>query len=151
MRYFTIKELTDSQTARARGIDNTPDAEHERNLRTLVAAVLDPLREAYGKPIRVTSGYRSPRLNSAVGGVKKSHHSRGMAADIVGTPNTGKENRRLYDLIKELGLPFSQRIHEKGSLMAGPRWVHVSYDPQDRREESLYTLDGKSYHPWPFS
>lgn len=152
MKWFSIKELIRSRTADKAGIDNTPGPEERAALEQLVGRVLDPLREAYGKPINVTSGYRSAALNGTLSGAsKRSHHKRGMAADIVGTPNTGAENRRLYDLIEQLGLPYTQRIHEKGTLLNGPAWVHVSLDPEDPRKESLYTLDGKHYRVWPLS
>lgn len=104
MEFFTIKELTRSTTAEARKIDNTPTPEAEANLTELINKVLDPLRRAYGKPITVTSGYRSPRLNAAVGGVKTSQHRKGQAADI--TAGSPEENKRLFDLAQELNLPF---------------------------------------------
>ncbi|MCD7803098.1 MAG: D-Ala-D-Ala carboxypeptidase family metallohydrolase, partial [Clostridiales bacterium] len=72
MKYFTIEELTKSDTATRRGIDNTPTAEAVRNLTTLVDKVLDPLRSAWGGPIVVNSGYRCKALNEAVGGSKTS-------------------------------------------------------------------------------
>lgn len=128
MKYFTIPELCASATAGARGIDNTPSAEVEANLRTLVARVLDPLRQAWGRPITVTSGYRCPELNRAVGGVKNSHHLRGMAADI--TTGNVVDNRRLFQLVRDLGLPFTQLIDEHNFA-----WVHVALDPADIRME----------------
>lgn len=124
MRYFSIEELTHSDTAKRLGIDNTPSAEAVKNLTELVENVLDPLRAAYGKPIHVNSGYRCPALNRAVGGVATSEHLTGKAADITGTPNTKAENRRLFNLIRELRLPYRQLIDEKGFS-----WVHVSHDP----------------------
>ncbi len=148
MKYFKMSELTRSDTAQRLGIGNEPGAAERAALETLVDRVLDPLREAYGKPITVTSGFRCQAVNGAVNGAKKSHHVRGMAADIVGSPNTPQENRKLFDLIATLGLPFTQRIHEKGSLPKGPQWVHVSLDPEDVRRESLYTLNGKNYFKW---
>ena len=74
MKYFTMTELTASATARRKGIDNTPDMQAKANLTALVSNVLDPLRELYGKPIVVTSGYRSVKLNRAVGGAARSQH-----------------------------------------------------------------------------
>ena len=82
MKYFTIEELTRSTTAQLRNIDNTPSPQVISNLTALVDNILDPLREAWGKPIRVNSGYRCPKLNSAVGGSATSEHRYGMAADI---------------------------------------------------------------------
>lgn len=138
MKYFTLSELTSSDTARRRGIDNTPSVDAIFNLNRLVADILDPLREAYGKPIRITSGYRSPALNKAVGGVKTSHHQSGMAVDIVGTPNTPAENRELFTLVQRLKLPYTQLIHEKGTPATGPAWIHIGYDPADTRQQILY-------------
>ena len=131
MEFFTIRELTRSTTAEARKIDNTPTKEAEANLTELINKVLDPLRKAYGKPIRVTSGYRSPRLNASVGGVKTSQHLKGQAADITsGSPG---ENKRLFDLAQELNLPFCQLIDEKQY-----RWVHISYDKNNVKRQVLH-------------
>lgn len=138
MRYFTIGELTGSATARRLGIDNTADARAVAALTALVDNVLDPLRTAYGAPIRITSGYRSPRLNAAVGGAKSSHHLRGMAADITSVPCTRRDNSRLFSLILSLNLPFTQLIWERGSRGEGPDWVHVSYDPARLSRRIIY-------------
>ena len=120
MKHFTIKELCHSATAERLGIDNTPPRSAVTALHELVDHVLDPLREAWGGPIHVNSGYRCPELNKAVGGTPYSQHQRGEAADItVGTP---ARNRRLLALIKRLNLPVDQCIDEKGC-----RWIHVSH------------------------
>ena len=129
MRYFTIKELTRSVTARRLGIDNTPPASAVKALHALVDNVLDPLREAWGGPIRVNSGYRCPQLNEAVGGTPTSQHQRGEAADI--TVGSRSANRRLLALIKRLGLPVDQCIDEKGCS-----WIHVSH--RTGRNRRLY-------------
>lgn len=127
MKYFTIKELTKSAKAQANGIDNTPGKEEINNLTQLVDKVLDPLREMYGKPIRVNSGYRCKKLNSLVGGVSNSQHLTGQAADISSYRNTKAENEILFNLIKKL--PFDQLINEKDFS-----WIHVSYSDRNRRE-----------------
>ena len=120
MKHFTIKELIRSETAKLMGINNTPPANAIIALHDLVDNVLDPLREAWGAPIRVTSGYRCPELNKLVGGTSTSQHQRGEAADItIGNP---ARNRRLLALIKRLDLPVDQCIDEKGC-----RWIHVSH------------------------
>ena len=112
MKYFTIAELCKSDTA---DIDN----------------VLDPLREAYGKPITINSGFRSPALNKAVGGSASSDHMQGRAADITG--GSPKENKKLFNLVQSLGLPFDQLIDEKNFA-----WVHVSYrSEKDNRKQVL--------------
>ena len=127
MKYFTIKELCKSSTATSHGITNSPSKEIERNLGELVYFILDPLREAYGKPIKVNSGYRCPELNKLVGGSKTSQHVKGCAADIsVGNKS---ENERLFNLIQELNLPFDQLIDEKNFS-----WVHVSYSKTPRKQ-----------------
>ena len=120
MRHFTIKELVRSDTATRLGINNMPPASAVKALNALVDNVLDPLRDAWGGPIHVNSGYRCPRLNRIVGGTPSSQHQRGEAADItVGSP---ARNRRLLALIKRLNLPVDQCIDEKGC-----RWIHVSH------------------------
>ena len=120
MRHFTIAELTRSATARRMGIDNTPSDIAVSALTALVDDVLDPLRDAWGGPIRVNSGYRCPELNKLVGGTPTSQHQRGEAADITVGSRAG--NRRLLALIKRLDLPVDQCIDEKGC-----RWIHVSH------------------------
>lgn len=129
MKYFTLKELTRSTTATAKGIDNTPTPEVEKNLTLLVENVLDPLREIYGKPITVNSGYRCPELNKAVGGSKTSDHVKGFAADITG--GSKEENERIFNIIKH-NFHFKQLIDEKGFS-----WVHVSYDPYNLKNQIL--------------
>lgn len=129
MKYFTLNELTASSTAKRKGIDNTPDATVRANLTALVANILDPLREAYGKPIVVSSGYRSPKLNKAVGGAAKSQHVTGQAADIHTLSDIPADNKKLFDLIQKLKLPFDQLINEYNF-----NWVHVSFSPKNRRQ-----------------
>lgn len=127
MKYFTIKELCKSTTASQKGINNSPNSEVIKNLELLVANVLDPLREKYGKPIRVNGAYRCPELNKAVGGSKTSQHMTGQAADItVGNPDA---NKKLFNLIIEMNLPFDQLIDEKNF-----RWIHVSYSDRKRKQ-----------------
>ena len=131
MKYFTLKELTKSDTAKRKGIDNTPvDKKVYDNLVALVENILDPLREVYGKPIIVSSGYRCPKLNTAIGGSKMSQHMVGQAADIHTVSDTVEDNKKLYDLVKSLKLPFDQLINEYNY-----NWVHVSYGPRNRRQE----------------
>lgn len=127
MKYFTIDELCKSDTAKAKGIDNSPSDEIIHNLTSLVDKVLDPLRESYGKAIRVNSGYRCPALNKAVKGSKTSQHMKGLAADI--TVGSTTKNKELFDLIIKLDLPFDQLIDEKKFS-----WVHVSYSPKPRKQ-----------------
>lgn len=132
MKYFTIEELCESSTADELGIKNTPDAVAIANMRELVENVLDPLREAWGGPIKVNSGFRNKQLNIAVGGATNSHHITGMAADL--TVGTKDKNRKLFVLAQQLGLPFTQLIDEYGY-----KWVHISYDPQDIRKQIIHT------------
>lgn len=127
MKYFTIKELCKSSTATYRGIDNTPNSEIVSNLEQLVDKILDPLREKYGKLIRVNSGYRCDKLNKAVGGSNTSQHKYGLAADI--TAGSRLENKKLFTLIQQLNLPFDQLIDEKNYS-----WIHVSISKNPRKQ-----------------
>lgn len=133
-KYFTVPELCKSETAVKLGIDNKCNMGQMNNMLELIKNVLDPLREAFGKPIIVTSGFRSERLNKAVGGSKTSHHTKGMAADIVAQDR--RENRRLFTLAQELSLPFCQLIWEKGDNQS-PAWVHISYDANNIKRQVL--------------
>lgn len=129
MKYFTIEEMTKSSTATAKGIDNTPSEEGVLRLQKLIEAVLDPLREWYGKPIKVNSGYRCEALNKAIGGAKSSQHMLGEAADI--TVGSKEENEKLFDYIKD-NLEFDQLINESDFS-----WVHVSYREGRLRKQVL--------------
>lgn len=128
-KYFTIAELTKSNTANKKNIDNSPSKQVESNLNQLITNILDPLREAYGEPIIVSSGYRCPALNKAVGGASSSQHLLGQAADIHSKSNTREGNKKIFDLIKSLKLPFDQLINEYDY-----KWVHVSYSSRNRRQ-----------------
>ena len=130
MKYFSFQEFERSETAYRHGIDNTLPDKLKGNVAALVDKVLDPLREAWGKPITVTSGYRCAALNKAVGGSATSHHCKGMAADL--TTGNRVENRRIFQLIIDLGLPFTQLIDEQGFS-----WVHVSLDQSDVKRQVL--------------
>ncbi len=129
MKYFTIEEMTKSSTATAKHIDNTPNQTAIDNLTKLIEIVLDPLREWYGKPIRVNSGFRCEALNEAVGGSDTSQHRLGEAADI--TVGTKKGNKKLFEYIKD-NLPFDQLINESNFS-----WVHVSYREGRLRKQVL--------------
>lgn len=130
MKYFTIEEMTKSSTATAKHIDNTPNQTAIDNLTKLIEIVLDPLREWYGKPIRVNSGYRCKVLNKAVGSkAKNSQHLYGEAADITAGSKT--ENEKLFNYIKD-NLPFDQLINESNFS-----WVHVSYREGRLRKQVL--------------
>lgn len=133
MIYFTIEELIKSSTARRKGIPNLPNGEQKENLIALVDNVLDPLRKMWGKPIIVTSGFRCAKLNRVVGGVAKSQHTKGQAADIRTVENTTMENKRLFDVAMRSGLPFDQLIDEYGY-----NWIHISYNTKGNRKQVLH-------------
>lgn len=135
MKHFTIKELCKSDTATRRGIKNEPTEEVVRNLIALVDNVLDPLREWYGKPIYVNSGYRCPLLNKAVGGVANSQHLSGEAADI--DVNDTKENRKLFAWIEE-NCEFDQLLWENGGA-----WIHVSYKRSGKNRQMVRRINTK--------
>lgn len=114
-----MKEMCRSNVAQLKRIENTPNEEQKANLEALVDNVLDPLRELFGRPIMVSSGFRSKDLNAAIGGAKNSQHMKGEAADIYTGTKAG--NKELFDLIVKY-LPYDQLINEKDYS-----WVHVSY------------------------
>lgn len=130
-KYFTIAELTRSATAQSRGIDNTPVPAALDALEGLIANILDPVRERWGAPIRVNSGYRSPMLNKAVNGAVNSQHARGEAADI--TAGDPVANRRLFEIIISSGLEFDQLIDERNYS-----WLHISYAKGRNRNQVLH-------------
>lgn len=131
-RFFTLEELTFSNTAKEFGIANQPTPEHEEQLRRLANSVLDPLREAAGGALKVTSGYRSPELNAhpKINGSKTSQHSLGQAADLQPTTMSVLD---LFKLVVKQGLPFDQVIFEARN--ANSKWVHVSHSEGANRGE----------------
>jgi len=116
---ISYRESTHSNTATARGIDNTPSEETLVRMRLVAEKVFQPLREWYGKPIKINSFYRSPLLNKAVKGATRSSHLKGEAIDI--SAGSKEENRKLFDWIKE-NLEVDQCINEYDYT-----WLHVSY------------------------
>ena len=122
--HFTIEELYASDTAKKKGIDNKPAVQQLINLVYLTAYVLEPLRVAMGEPIPISSGYRCPKLNEAVGGVRNSQHMTGQAADLSIGGDRAK-GRKWFEYIKN-HLPFDQLIWERNPS-TGTEWVHVSF------------------------
>lgn len=129
---FTLAELC---VTNAR-LDNTPGPKQIESLRTLATDILQPLRNSVGVPVNVTSAYRSPAVNKAVGGANTSQHVLGEAADIV---VAGMSPREVCEEIIDINLPFDQLIQEFG------RWTHVSRGPRNRRQvlTAVRRKDGK--------
>lgn len=140
-RHFALDELTHSQAAVRLGLSNEPDAAALEWIGLLVRTVLDPIREAVGRPVLVSSGYRSPSVNAAIGGARKSQHMLGQAADIRVNGITPAE---LTSFIRTLSLPFDQLIEE-------PTWVHVSVGPLNRQQvlRATRTSAGMTYEVIP--
>ena len=129
---FSLRELTKSQTAERKGIDNTPTEEHIENLKLLCENILQPTRDEWGV-VSVSSGYRSPALCVAIGSSEKSQHARGMAADFE---CHSVDNKELFDWVTN-NLDYDQAILEfyTGSPESG--WLHVSYNKDGNRKQRL--------------
>ena len=143
-RNFSLAELTKSEVAIRRNIDNTPSEEVTSNLKRLVANVLQPVRDKFG-PLVISSGYRSTQLNLAIGGSSRSDHILGMAADVEAP---GLDNKQLAVYIRD-NFKFTQLILEfytDGDPNSG--WVHVSYDENDLKCETLRAIkkNGKTVY-----
>ena len=139
--YFTISELCYSDTAKEKGIDNTPPQSVQVNLSLLIHHILNPIRERYGYPIKVTSGYRCPALNAALKGSSTSQHMTGEAADLVPTGGRNDVGAIFRAAIAVGG--YDQLILEKPNTKS-TGWVHVSYSAHQRRGQILY-YNGNSY------
>lgn len=137
MRYFELNEFIASDTAERKGIDNTPTFDAVNHLEELVAIILDPLREAWGSPLRVTSGYRCPELNKAVGGSRTSAHMTGYAADIqpTDTRRTGKFILFANAWLQEQGIGFDQSIDE---VSGTTRWWHISIRTAEGKQRKQF-------------
>lgn len=135
-KHFTLKELTKSETASKFNIDNTPDKYVVSNLDKLVTNVLDPIRESWGRPIKVTSGYRCFLLNQLVGGSKTSQHMNGKAADIQ--PIDYKDIDEFISFFKKWceSNEFDQCIIERSK---NAKWIHISFD-EGRNRKKVFSL-----------
>lgn len=137
-QHLDLAELIRSESAKRLGISNMPTEEHINNLKELAENIFEPIREHFGQPIYISSGYRSQALNAAIGGSMNSQHSRGMAIDID-MDGTNIKNSAIFEYAKTL--PFDQLIWEFGTK-DNPDWVHISYSPLNRKQ-ILYAT--KSY------
>lgn len=140
-KYFTFEELIYSEDALKKyDIRNKTTQTIESNLDRLITELLDPIREMWGKPLQVSSGFRCDKLNGKVRGSKTSRHKDGLAADL--DAGTNADNKALAKMIAASGLKFDQLIDEKGYA-----WVHVGLTTKDRtpRQEILRTKDGIKY------
>jgi len=145
---FSLNELTKSQTAERKGIDNTPSTEHQENLKSLCEMILQPIRDHFGQVVSVSSGYRSPELCVAIGSSTKSQHAKGEASDFE---IFGVSNKELADYINE-NLDYDQLILEywKGEDEPNSGWVHCSYTNGNNRKQYLraYKENGSTkYEP----
>lgn len=126
--HFTLAELTQSQTAVRRGLDNTPDDHDIKNLKRLAQTVLEPLRAAIGRPLVVTSGLRKPRLNAAVGGVPGGDHEYGRAVDLIAPGYEGGNALKLAQAFFTRAMQPAPGIAEIDfdQLIYEGTWVHIS-------------------------
>lgn len=140
MKYFSIEELTRSLAAEVYCIDNMPDSGIVLNLNCLVSTILDPLREEYGFPIVVNSGYRCRKLNKMVGGSKNSAHIYGRAADISAVHACRRDNMQIGNILLAHinDWPIDQVIFEKCDVTGCPSWIHVAFSRSPRRQV-IYT------------
>ena len=135
---LSLAEVTKSATAIRKGITNTPSATHLIALKEVSKNIFQPCREHFGKPLAVTSGYRSEALNEAIGGSKTSQHSKGEALDLDADVFGGFSNAELFNYIKD-HLDFDQLIWEFGNNN-NPAWVHCSYKTRGNRNEVLIAI-----------
>jgi len=147
---FTLHELTKSNTALRRGIDNTPDKEQIIKLRLLATHLLQPLRNAVGS-IRITSGYRSPELCVVLGSKITSQHTKAEAIDCQFVKRGKMDNLKIYKALIDLDLDFDQCILEFGTPPPTankdtdyPSWIHLSWKINDNRRQTLVAYKDKN-------
>lgn len=134
--YVSLAEVTRSDMAKRKGIDNSPTAEHLENLKVICEEVFDKVREHFGVPIFISSGYRSAALNKAIGGSATSDHNNGRALDLDQDGHgNGVTNADVFKFIKD-NLEFDQLIWEFGTDK-NPDWVHVGYRKGANRKQIL--------------
>ena len=140
---FSLIELTKSQTAERKGIDNTPSPTHRHNLKLLCTAILQPIRDYFNRVVSVSSGYRSEALCLAIGSKTTSQHAKGQAADFE---IYGLSNQELANWIRE-NLDYDQLILEYWTPESPNNgWIHCSYNAEGNRKEYLraYKNEGKT-------
>lgn len=146
---LTLAEVMRSETAKRKGISNMPTPEHIENFKLLAERVFQPIREHFGKPIIISSGYRSKELNTAIGGALSSQHCQGEAIDID-MDGTDITNAQVFNYIKD-NLEFDQLIWEFGTD-TNPDWVHVSYESTGKQRKQILRAVKKggatSYKPY---
>ena len=131
--HLDLSEVIRSDSAKRNGISNMPTEEHIANFMLLAEKIFEPIREHFGVPIRISSGYRSKELNAKIGGSSSSQHCKGQAVDLDQDGSTnGVSNADVFNYIKD-NLPFDQLIWEFGNE-DNPDWVHVSYVPNGRKQ-----------------
>ena len=132
---FVLSEIIRSNTARRLNISNAPNKEHLRSLQILIRDLIQPMRDALG-PIRISSGYRNPALNRAIGGSRKSQHCKGEALDIQFWKDGKMCNKEVYDWVIEERIEFDQMINEFDFA-----WIHISLKDKGNRRQVL-----EAYH-----
>ena len=137
---FTLSEITHSNTAKRLGIDNSPNKEHLENIKVLVNDLIQPMRSALG-PIRISSGYRNPQLNHAIGGSSRSQHCKGQAFDVQFWKNGKMCNKEIYDWVIKSGIEFDQMINEFDFS-----WIHISLKKENNRNVILEAYKDKDGH-----
>ena len=144
-----LAEVTRSETAKRKGISNMPTPQHIENFKLLAEKVFQPIREHFGKPIIISSGYRSKELNTAIGGALSSQHCQGEAIDID-MDGTDITNAQVFNYIKD-NLEFDQLIWEFGTD-TNPDWVHLSYESTGKQRKQILRAVKKggatSYKPY---
>jgi hypothetical protein len=146
---LSLAEVIRSETAKRKGVSNMPTPEHIENFKKLAENVFQPIRKHFGKPIHISSGYRSAALNKAIGGAASSQHCKGEAIDID-MDGTDITNAQIFNYIKD-NLSFDQMIWEFGTDK-NPDWVHVSYSSSGKQRKQILkavkTKGKTSYVPY---
>lgn len=148
---FSLEELTYSTTAVVRGINNTPDMAAKARLVETVTCMAQPIRDVYGKGIRVTSGYRCQRLNSSVGGSSTSQHTTGYALDIV--PSTASDMANLKKIVLSWAKThkFDQIIFEQPNAQGVPSWIHIGWKHLTKGQRKQILVAKKVSGGWSYS
>jgi len=148
-KHLSLAEVKRSESAKRLGISNMPTEQHIKNFKLLAEKVFEPIREHFGRPIHISSGYRSQALNAAIGGSLSSQHCQGEALDLD-MDGTDITNKQVFDFIKD-NLEFDQLIWEFGTK-DNPDWVHVNYESTGKQRKQILKAskaNGKtSYSPY---